>query len=54
MRGAGWTKRPNCNFPCGVAQGHLLIPIISSGVGVVGGSVEQQERNVSSTSRSGP
>ena len=53
MRGVGSTRRANCNPPCGVAQGDLIIPIIGSAVGVDGGGVEQKERNRSGTSRSG-
>ena len=30
-RGLCSTRRPNCNPPCGVAQGDLLIPVIGSG-----------------------
>ena len=52
VRGVGSSRRPTCNPPCGVAQGDLLIPVISSEVGVDGGA-EQKEGNGSGTSMSG-
>ena len=39
----GSTRRPNCNPPCGGAQGDLLIPVIGSDVGVDGVGVEQKK-----------
>ena len=53
MIGVGSTRWPNCDPPCGVAQGGLLIQVIGREVGVVGGGVEQKEENGSGTSRSG-
>ena len=53
VRGVGSTRRPNCNPPCGVAQGDLLIPVTGSEVCVVAGGVEQKEGNRSDTSSSG-
>ena len=52
-RGVDSTRWPNCNPPCGVAQGDLLIPVMDSAVGEDGGGAEQEERNGSGTSRSG-
>ena len=43
---SGFDSWPNCNPPCGVAQGHLLIQVIGSAVGVDGGVVEQKKRNL--------
>ena len=50
VRGVDATSWPNCNPPCGVAQGDLLIPFRGSAVGVDGGGVEQKEGNGSGTS----
>ena len=54
-----WSRRvdsarwPNSIPPRGVAQGGLLIPVISSEFGIDGGGVEQNNGNGSGTSRSG-
>ena len=43
MRGVSSTKRPNCNPPCGMAQGDLLIPVVGIEVCVVGSGVEKRK-----------
>ena len=43
-RGVGSTRRPNCNPPCGVAQGDLLIPDTGCAVGADGGGVGTKGR----------
>ena len=53
MRGDDAARSPNSNPPGGVAQGGLLILVISSEFGVDGGGVEQNDGSGSGTSRSG-
>ena len=53
VRGVDSAKGPYNNLPGGVAQGHILIPVISSEFGVNGSGVEQNDGNGSSTSKSG-
>ena len=53
VRGVDSAKWPYNNLPGGVAQGHILIPVISSEFGVNGSGVEQNDGNGSSTSKSG-
>ena len=53
VTGVDSARWPNSNPPGGVAQGTLLIPVISSEGGVDGGGVEQHDGNGSGTSRSG-
>ena len=53
VRGVDSARWPNSNPPGGVAQGGLLIPVISSEFGVDGGGVERKDGHGSGTSRSG-
>ena len=53
MGGVDSARWPNSSPPGGVAQEGLLIPVISSELGVICGGVEQNVGNGSGMSRSG-